>query len=85
MGERQSDEVKDMSSVEDLLTEGVYSKKKKKGIIVLGLITMAWFASWVIWKTPLFGWIPAIIILFIVKSVYQDKPKKINSGRIRRK
>jgi hypothetical protein len=85
MEEKQKSETKNTSSIEDLLEEGEFSKKKKKGIIVLGLITIAWFASWIILKTPLFGWIPALIILFIVKTVFQDKPKKISSGRLRGK
>ena len=85
MEEETKPEVKDKAIYDDLLAEGRFSKKKKKGILTLGLITVAWFASWVIFGTPLFGWIPAIIIIFIVRTVYQDKPQKISDGRLRRR
>ena len=85
MDENRDAIAKDESAYEELLAEGRFSKKKKKGIITLGLITAAWFASWVIFKTPLFGWIPAVIILVIVKTVFQDKPHKFSEGRLRRK
>ena len=85
MDENQNIIAKDESTYNDLLEDGRFSKKKKKGIITLGLITVAWFASWVVFKSPLFGWIPAAIILVIVRTVFQDKPHKFSEGRLRRK
>lgn len=85
MDENREAREKSQAEYDDLLSEGRFSKKKKKGIITLGIITLAWLVSWVIFKTPLFGWIPAVIILFVVRTVFQDKPQKISDGRLRRK
>lgn len=85
MEDNQDPIAKDASVYDDLLAEGRFSKKKKKGIITLGIITAAWFATWVIFKTLLFGWVPAVIILVVVRVVYQDKPHKFSEGRLRRK
>jgi hypothetical protein len=36
-------------------------------------VTAAWLLTWLIFKTLLFGWIPAVIIIGLVRAFSPDK------------
>lgn len=64
---------KDESAYRDLALESASSRKRGKAIVVLAWVAAAWLLTWFLFKTLLFGWIPAIIIVGLVRAFSQDK------------
>jgi hypothetical protein len=75
---------KDESAYRDLALESATSRKRGKAIVVLAWVTGAWLVTWLIFKTLLFGWIPAAIILVLVRAFSQDKGSDTR-GRLRKR
>ena len=85
MEEERMPDAKDDSAYRDLALESTASRKKGKAIVVLAWVTAAWLLTWALFKTLLFGWIPAVIILVLVRAFSQDKGAESLRGRSRKR
>jgi hypothetical protein len=64
---------KDASAYRDLALESPSSRKRGKAIVILAWVVAAWILTWILFKTFLFGWIPALIILGLVRAFSGEK------------
>lgn len=76
-------DTKDPHAYEDFVSEGASSRRLKRGILVLAAAFLAWTATWLLTGSMIFGWIPALIIVGLVNVLFRDKPRSLQSQRLR--